>query len=348
MSTIGSRTVVSAGARSTATATSSKPVTDIRPGTAMPRSRSTESTPMAMSSLRARIAVTSGWAARISSAACLPPRRVKGASTTGTSAKGIPAAAKASSIPASRSATVVSDRRPATTAIRRWPRSSRCRATARPPARLSGSTASALEVVAPDHRDPATEAAVARQVGLGRGLVGGVDEAGARDDDRADAVGDEGADLLELLLGVTAGVADLHGQSLPGSHAQHAAGDLGEVGVADLVDQQPDRPGRTAREAAGVDVGDVPHVPGDTAHPLGDLLADARRARQAARGGRDRDARGLGDVLQPQRGPVLRQRVPLRVLGHELCCDPCHIRRVLPTVTESAYESAYVQRRGAT
>ena len=88
MSTIGEPHVVSAGARSTATATSSKPVTDIRAGTGMPRARSTESTPMAMSSLRARIAVTSGWGGQDLLRRLLAPEPGEGASTTGTSREG--------------------------------------------------------------------------------------------------------------------------------------------------------------------------------------------------------------------------------------------------------------------
>jgi hypothetical protein len=54
------------------------------------------------------------------------------------------------------------------------------------------------------------------------------------------AVGDEGAELADLPVGVTPGVADLHGEALAGSHTEDATGDLGEVGVADLVDDQAD------------------------------------------------------------------------------------------------------------
>ena len=63
ISPIGSRTVVRPGRESPAMATSSKPVTEIWPGTAIPADRSSERQPMAMSSFSAMIAVTSGWSA---------------------------------------------------------------------------------------------------------------------------------------------------------------------------------------------------------------------------------------------------------------------------------------------
>ncbi len=75
-----------------------------------------------------------------------------------------------------------------------------------------------------------------------------VDEARARDDDHADATGDEGAQLSDLVERVTAGVADLHDPAVLGGDLEDPAGYLGEIGVADLMHNEPHAGAGPARE----------------------------------------------------------------------------------------------------
>ena len=97
------------------------------------------------------------------------------------------------------------------------------------------------ERVPADDRHPAAEALEGGQLGLGLGLDARVVVARPGDDDDADPLGDEVADLPQLGLRVAPGVADLHQQPLLAGDLDDPAGDLGEVRVVHLVDDQARR-----------------------------------------------------------------------------------------------------------
>ncbi len=251
-----------------------------------------------------------------------PPSRVNGACTTTRSSGSRPCAATAARMPAVRSATVVRRSGPAAIARRRWPRPSTCSVRVAAAASLSGSTASLGRWCRPmtttRPRPPRTPRARARRRPPSRAR-----RTRSRRRGSPHAVRAHEADLRDLGAGLALGVADLHAPAVLGRDAHDAARDLGEVGVADLVDQQARDRRRAARERAGVRVGDVAHLRGDVAHVLGEDLRDAVAAGQRARRGRERHARPLGDVHQPQRAPALRGPT----LSTHLCsARPCVAR----------------------
>ena len=132
-------TVVSGGWRWAASSMSSKPVTDISPGTEMPRARASESPAVAIRSLAKTTAV--GRSARSSSSpmARAPDSAEKSASTHGPS--GRPAAASAALQARRRERPWTRFWGPATCAMRVWPSSTRWRTTERMPSASSCHTA---------------------------------------------------------------------------------------------------------------------------------------------------------------------------------------------------------------
>jgi hypothetical protein len=89
----GTRTVERAGETSRAIATSSNPMTEIRPGTSMPRARSSRIAPTAIASFRQKTAVMPGSRSRSAAIASSPPDGMKWPGTTSSSGTGCPASA---------------------------------------------------------------------------------------------------------------------------------------------------------------------------------------------------------------------------------------------------------------
>ena len=326
ISVIGRRMVVRLGARSAATETSSKPTTDIRAGTGTRRDRNVDSTPMAIASLSAMIAVVAGCSLRICSAAARPPPRVKSLCTTARSAGDRPRCRRADDTPASRSATVVrpgaarGDRDPLMAEIHQVLGE---RVTAGLVVRQDGVDA---ERVPSDGGGPSAVVLERGQLGAGRGLHPGVVVAGTADQDDADPLGDQVAQLLQLVAGVAAGLADLHQQPLLGGELDDPGGDLGEVRVVDLVDDQPHGGAGPAGQGAGVRVGDVAQLTGDLPDPVGHLGADPLTAGEGAGGGRQRDGGVFGDVHEAR---------PLVGPGHPQPSGNIHVTRSIASAIRS-------------
>jgi hypothetical protein len=141
------------------------------------------------------------------------------------------------------------------------------------------------ERVPSDGRGPSAVVLERGQLGAGRALHPWVVVAGTADQDDADPLGDQVAQLLQFVAGVAAGLADLHQQPLLGGELDDPGGDLGEVRVVDLMDDQPHSGGGPAGQGAGVRVGHVAQLTGDLPDPVGHLGADPRAAGEGAGGG---------------------------------------------------------------
>jgi hypothetical protein len=135
--------------------------------------------------------------------------------------------------------------------------------------------------------------------------------------DDAGPLGDQVADLAQLVVGIAAGVADLHEQAPLVGDLDDTGRDLGEVGVVDLVHHKADGRAGPAGERPGERVGDVAELRRDLAHAARHRLADPAAAGEGAGGGGQRHAGALGDVGEAPPQPGLGHRAPsilIRVL----------------------------------
>ncbi|CAM5253578.1 hypothetical protein SALBM135S_07309 [Streptomyces alboniger] len=118
------------------------------------------------------------------------------------------------------------------------------------------------------------------------------------EDQAVDHPGPEPLADQDLLLPLTAGVVEQHGDVVLGRRVDHRAGQLGEVGVAEFGDGERDDAGAPFPQVTGGQVGPVTQLVDGLLHTCPHRRGDVLVLVHHVRDGLDRDARVFRDVLE--------------------------------------------------